>query len=122
MLLLLTRAIEICLVFPNHFRSLTKTEEGKEKFFYWIRVAGYCLSIEEQFNLFSWPIEDIEHIIRYDFRNNMYPTIVNQDNLFKIKNNTMHQELFDKRFHKLFYHVWKQEVYYTLRDRNQFLT
>ena len=112
MLLLLTRCIEIGLVFPDHFRSLTKTEEGKEKSFYWLRVVGYCLGIEEQFNLFSWPIEDIEHIVKYDFWTNMYPVIVNRDNLFKIKTNSMYRELFDNSHIKLVYYLWKNEVYY----------
>ena len=112
MVLLMLRTVEIGLVFPDHFRSLTKTQEGKEKTFYWWRVIGYCLGVQDQFNLFSWPIEDIEHIVRYDFWNNMYPTIVNRDNLFKIKANTMNQELFDKKFNKYTYFVWKNEVYY----------
>ena len=112
MILLLLRVFEIGMVFPEHFKSVTKTQEGKEKTFYWWRVIGYCLGVEEQFNLFSWPMEDIEHINRYDFWTNMYPAIVNQDNLFKVKNNTMHQELFDKRYAKLVYYLWKQEIYY----------
>ena len=112
MFVLPLRAMEIGLVFPDHFRSTTKTQEGKEKTFYWFRVLGYCMGIEEQFNLFSWPIEDMENIARYDFWTNIYPVIVNRDNLFKIKTNSMNQELFDKRFHKLFYYVWKKEVYY----------
>ena len=112
MVLLPLRAIEIGLVFPDHFKSVTKTEEGKDKTFYGLRVICYCLGVEEQFNLFSWPMEDIEHIARYDFWTNMYPVIVNRDNLFKIKTNSMYQELFDKRFSKFVYYIWKKEVYY----------
>ena len=110
LILLPLRGFEIGLVFPDHFRSLTKTQEGKDKIFYALRVVCYCLGVQEQFNLFSWPIEDIENIAKYDFVTNMYPIIVNQDNLFKIKTNTMNLELFDKRFTKFVYYVWRNET------------
>ena len=56
-------------------------------------------------------MEDIEHIARYDFWTNMYPIIVNHNNLSKIKANTINKELFDKRFTKLVYYVWENEIY-----------
>ena len=105
------RIIQIGLIFPDHFRSLTNTKERKEKSFYAIRVLCYCMGVQDQFNLFSWPMEDIEKIARYDFWTNMYPIIVNHNNLSKIKANTINKELFDKRFTKLVYYVWENEIY-----------
>ena len=112
MVFLLLRIIELGLVFPDNFRSITKTNEAKEKVFYGFRVIGYCFGIQEQFNLFSWPIEDIEHIARYDFWTNIYPAIVNRDNLLKIKLNSFNKELFDKSFTKLVYYLWKKEIHH----------
>ena len=111
MILSQLRIIQIGLIFPDHFRSLTNTKERKEKSFYAIRVLCYCMGVQDQFNLFSWPMEDIEHIARYDFWNNMYTVIVNHDNLSKIKTNTINQELFNKRFTKLVFNVWENEIY-----------
>ena len=112
MVLLLLRGYQLGLVFPNNFPSVTKTKETKEKVFYALRILCYCLGVQEQFNLFSWPIEDIEHIAKYDFWTNMYPVIVNRDNLLKIKTHSMNLELFDKTFCKFVYYLWKKEVYY----------
>ena len=56
-------------------------------------------------------MEDIEHIARYDFWTNMYAVIVNHDNLSKMKTNTINQDLFNKRFTKLVYYVWENEIY-----------
>ena len=112
MIVLLLRAFELGVVFPNNFPSFTKTEEEKEKLFYGLRILCYCMGVQEQFNLFSWPTKDIEHIARYDFWTDMYPAIINRDNLHKIKANTMNQEFSDKKYNKFFCYLWENEVYY----------
>ena len=111
MVLVGLRAIEIGLIFPKHFRPTTQTQEGKIKTFYVWRILLYSIGVEEQFNVFSWPTEDIEHIARYDFWTNIYPVIMNHDNLLRIKENTMHRELFDRSFSKIVYFIWENEIY-----------
>ena len=104
--------MQLCILFPRGYCNFIRNQEEREMIYYFARLITYCMGLEDRFNIFGWPTDQLEAIIRRDFRDNIYRVIVNEHYLLTIQSQTLHQDISKSNFHYLWYTFVRNEILY----------
>ena len=112
MILIMLRAIELAALFPDGYCNLGRKREERQSVYYFARVITYCMGLEDRFNIYGWPTDQFEAVVKRDFWDNIYPVIINKQFLDTIKSQTLHEDIEGSKILKLFYYLMKREIFY----------
>lgn len=81
-------------------------DEDFEKILYVARVIYYLNGLDDRYNIFAWPVNEIKIILHDHFFNTLYKQDINDINIDKV-NKVVNTLQIGKNFSKSFYYVYK---------------